>query len=60
MSDKIPNTRSNVHGISSFEVDNITYLAFANYNQKNEVWKWEGSGFINISSLIPNTTNLSH
>jgi hypothetical protein len=39
--------------VTSFTVEGETYLAFANSNKKNEVWKWEGNGFIDISDTIP-------
>jgi hypothetical protein len=32
------------------------YLAFANGGQKNEVWKWNGEGFTDISDKIPHLT----
>ncbi|MDR2190805.1 MAG: hypothetical protein LBP53_06640 [Candidatus Peribacteria bacterium] len=66
ISDNIPNSIytdkqgttgfTNTKGVTTFNIGGTTYLAFANSSQKNEVRKWNGDGFTDISDNIPHST----
>ncbi|MDR2415916.1 MAG: DUF11 domain-containing protein [Candidatus Peribacteria bacterium] len=51
----LPVTKNYSYAVERFTIQGIVYLAFANGNQKNEVWKWNGEGFSNISDKIPDS-----
>ncbi|MDR2190993.1 MAG: hypothetical protein LBP53_07705, partial [Candidatus Peribacteria bacterium] len=69
ISDKVPDTLPDKRGnrqysdsqaVTSFEIEDTTYLAFANQRQQNEVRKWNGNGFTDISATLPPVEGINH